>query len=328
MAVRKLTLLVLFLIFAAVLILFSAVLLLWNTIPVKEAARWPTDNPPAYYIVMIGRRIDTPFWQRVYAEARTAAEEHNMIIEFIGPSSDADRNQIDEYMNYAVAARADGILSYINDSSSIREVLEFAGKKGIPVVVLENDTVTGSRQSFVGISSYELGKNLGTLILEAGGENSTVLVLPDTSSSRTSGMIMMSGIQETLREYPKIEISVDGSEQAGSSAYEQFIRNRIMTDDDLDIIVTLNVNDTMRAAQAVIELNKMDDISIIAFRENENILEYVRRGIIYAVVVPDAEQIGRRAVEVMHEFLEKKYTNDYVITDMYIIYQDTDSGLY
>jgi ABC-type sugar transport system substrate-binding protein len=87
----------------------------------------------------------------------------------------------------------------------------------------------------------------------------------------------------------------------------------------LDVIVSLRVEDTMLAAQSLIELNQTNRVSVVSFRESPEIYEYLRKGIVSAVVVVDARQMGRRAIESLVEYLDTGHTNDYVITDMHVV---------
>jgi ribose transport system substrate-binding protein len=324
MATRKMTVLFVFLLMmTAFLVLISAFLLVRVGARAADVSRSKVGPPYTKHIMMIGERIDSPFWQEVYEGARAVGSSRGAIIEMVGPATDADRKTTDEYVNYAIAARVDGILAYINDSPASKESLITAGQNGIPVIAMENDAFNSSRRSFVGVSSYELGKLLGNLIYEATGQSGNAVVLLDERGINASGNIMMSSIQESIQHYPLLHVSSISIDETRDVSYEDDVRRRILDDPDLKAIVCLNVEDTMRITQTLIEANRSAHISIIAFRESKEILEYVRKGIIYAVVVIDARQMGAKAAEAMLEFLETKHANDYLITDMHVVKRDT-----
>ncbi len=325
MPARKTTaLFIILLVITASLVLISTFLLIRVSTRAAGVVRQKQGEPYKYHIMMIGERIDSAFWQEVYAGASEEGSRNSAIIELVGPASDADNKTPDEYINYAIDARVDGILAFINDKPATRQSLLTAASKGIPVITLENDVLNTSRESFVGVSSYELGKLLGGLIHEAAGEVGNALVLINDVTMKSSGNIMLSSIQEAIQSYPSLHVSPIGfNNSSRDSGYEELIRQRILNDTNLEVIVCLNVEDTMRVAQTVIDLNKSDRIAIIAFRESKDILDYVRKGIVYAVVVIDARQMGMKAAASMFEFLETKHANDYVITDMHVVKKET-----
>lgn len=320
MVSRKITVcFITLLVITACLIIATSFLLMRIGSRAANVARSHPDTPEVWHIMLVAQRIDSPFWQEVYEGAKAVGDEHGAVIDLVGPASDADRKKPDDYMNYAAAVRADGILAYIHDSPLARDSLRLASQKGIPVITLENDVFNSTRQAFVGINSYELGKILGGLIRDAAGPSGNAALVLDESSIRFSENSMLSGIQEAIAAYPNLRLVPLRSGNNTGADYEEIMRTRILNDPGLNVIVTLNVEDTIRAAQAVVELNKTDRISIIAFRESKEILDYVRKGIVRAVVVIDAEQMGRKAASAMIEFLETKHSNDYVITDMHVI---------
>jgi ribose transport system substrate-binding protein len=320
MATRKFTVTLIILVIITVsLVCISSFLLVNVSTRASSVARKRTGEGYKWHIMMIGQRIDSPFWQDVFSGAKAAGAKQHAIVELVGPASDADTKSPDEYINYAVAARVDGILAYVTDTDASLAALQNAERKGIPVITLDNDSVNSARRSFVGVSSYELGKILGGLVHDAAGSFGNALVILDRSSVKSSETIMLSAMQEAMQPYPYLHLSSTGVKGAKESGYEGFIRERILNDPGLSVIVCLNVEDTIRVAQVLIDLNKTDKISIVAFRESKEIFDYVRKGIVYAVVVIDAKQMGQKAAEGMIEFLETKHANDYVITDMHVV---------
>ena len=164
-------------------------------------------------------------------------------------------------------------MAYVNNNPESKAALVTAQQKGIPVLTLENDPFHELRQSFVGISSYDLGSRFGNLVYMCGGSTARVLVILDSTVVKTYERIFLSSLQESVSLYEGIKIFTLGKGDTQSFAYEESIRHRIMEDPNLDVIICLNVEDTMRVTQAVIDLNQSTRISILAFRESPEILE-------------------------------------------------------
>ncbi|HPO03106.1 MAG TPA: substrate-binding domain-containing protein [Treponemataceae bacterium] len=324
MRVRRSTVLFIVLLIATFwLILYSSFLLLRVASGAAAIGKIDPGEPMRWHLVMIGERIDSPFWQEVFAGALEICSERDAVVELVGPALDADRKDTDEYLQYAVAARPNGILAFVDDREESLQALKTAALRGIPVISLENDAFPANRQSFVGVSRYALGNLLGGLVYTCGGATGHALVLLDEESVRSSESIMLSAIQDAVSSYPEIRVTALDRNSMKDMSRDEFLRHRILNDPDLDVILCLTAEDTVLATQAVIELNQSSRISIIAFRESREILDYVRKGIIQAVVAVDARQMGRKAADAMLEYLETGHSNDFVITDLHVITADS-----
>jgi ribose transport system substrate-binding protein len=320
MVPRKSTLMFVVLLSAiAALIATSSLLLIRVGAKASAVARPKTGYMYKWHVMMIGKRIDSPFWQEVYAGAKLTGEAKGAIVELIGPSSDADVKSPDEYIDFAIATRVNGILAYVSDSHETEAALSRARASGIPVITLENDALGSTRQAFVGVSSYELGKMLGALVLKSAGRTGDAMIVLENGAVKSSETIMLSGIHEATVSRPGLRIQTFSSDWSAVSGGDDALRQRILNDRRLSVIVSLNVEDTMRIVQTVIELNRSGSIQIVAFRESPEILDYVKKGIVSAVVAINARQMGERSVNAMLEYLETGHSNDYVITDMHVI---------
>jgi ribose transport system substrate-binding protein len=303
----------------AILIVISSFLLINVGVKAAAVARPKTGYYYKWHVMMIGKRIDSPFWQEVYAGAKLSGEAKGAIVELIGPSSDADVKSLDEYIDFAIATRVNGILAYVSDNHETSAALGRARASGIPVITLENDALGSTRQAFVGVSSYELGKMLGSLVLKSAGRTGDAMIVLENGAEKSSETIMLSGIHEATVSRPGLRIQTIASDGSAGPGGDDALRQRILNDRRLSVIVCLNVEDTMRIVQTVIELNRSSSIQIIAFRESPEILDYVKKGIVTAVVAINARQMGERSVSAMLEYLETGHSNDYVITDMHVI---------
>jgi len=307
------------LIITAILIAASVAVLVSVTRRTLREQRPGTDEFFRYHLVLIARRTDSPFWQEVYQGAREAGLASGAVVELSGPENDAERTSIEEYMDYAVMARASGIISYIRDSQQASVSIQQAAEHGIPVVTLENDALGSVRRSHVGISSYELGKIFGTLTattLEFGGK---ALVILDNKVPLFATNLMLSSMREQLAGQKNIELQPLSVSNGWYLSPDEVIRRALINDTEINLVVTLTIEDTIRVTQAVIDLNRSNHISILSFRESPEILDYVRKGLIQTVVAIDARQMGRMAVELMIEYLETGHTNDYVLTNLFKI---------
>lgn len=112
--------------------------------------------------------VDSPnssFWQAVYDCAQEWAQKNDAILELRGSGRESDYSKLD-YMNMSIASNSDGIILQYSGEQGLEAKINEAVQKGIPVVTVMGDAVHSKRQSFVGVSDYQLGSVYGEKVAE------------------------------------------------------------------------------------------------------------------------------------------------------------------
>ncbi len=106
------------------------------------------------------------------------------------------------------------------------------------------------------------------------------------------------GVQDVIEKYPGmsvIETAYDGDSVENAYELTQDILER---HSDLDGIICCNMSNSVGAARAVIEAGRQEDIVIVGMDHDQEALQYLRDGIIYALGVQDCYSIGFDTVQV------------------------------
>ena len=124
--------------------------------------------------------VDSPnssFWQAVYDCAQEWAQKNDAILELRGSGRESDYSKLD-YMNMSIASNSDGIILQYSGEQGLEAKINEAVQKGIPVVTVMGDAVHSKRQSFVGVSDYQLGSVYGEKVAEYVTEDTeSILIL-------------------------------------------------------------------------------------------------------------------------------------------------------
>lgn len=118
-----------------------------------------------YKYDMIVDNPESSFWQAVYASAEKWARENDSLLELKGTDEESQYTKLD-YMNVSIASRADGIILQYSGEDGLEDKIDEAVADGIPVVTLMNDAVHSKRQTFVGVSDYQLGSAYGEKVAD------------------------------------------------------------------------------------------------------------------------------------------------------------------
>lgn len=287
------------------------------------------------YYIMITEDNKSSFWNSVYEGAKEQALQDNVYVDWLG------QNLFEEYsredlMRIAIASGCDGIIVTADESDEMAGLIDEAVDEKIPVVTLYGDSTHSRRCSFVGIGSYNLGREYGRQAVEitmnrrhtqetAGTKENPVqiAVLVNAYAQDQDQNILCSGIQETIeQERDKdfyAELSLLSIDDTNAFSVEESIRDIFMGQEIPDIIVCLNELTTNCVYQAVVDYNKVGQTSILGYYDSDTIINGIDRNVIYATVSIDTAQMGQFCIDALQEYHELGYTSQYFTTDITLI---------
>ena len=289
------------------------------------------------YYVMITDNYKSEFWQSIYKGAFEEAKEEGIYVELLGQNISGDYT-CEELMKIAIASEVDGIIVFANESDEMTELINEAANEGIPVVTLYNDNTHSERLSFVGVGSYNIGREYGKQIFsiisekqneeskeegEAEEEAIEVAVLVNTDTQDTSQNIIISALQETLNKEgapdSNLTIKLVPINNANAFSVEESIRDIFMQEDVPDVIVCLNELNTVCAYQAVVDFNMVGDVNILGYYDSDTIVNAIDRGVVYATISIDTAQLGQYCIEALSDYYEFGNTSQYYTADITLI---------
>ncbi len=307
------------------------------------------------YYIMIAEDNSSSFWQSVYKGAYEEGLLQNSYVDLLNGAFDHNYSR-EDMMRIAIASEVDGIIVAADESEEMEQLINEASAKGIPVVTLYGDNTQSDRCTFVGIGSYDLGREYGRQVLEIvhrkqlpkaqvkviplydeNGERLMwterveyppvrVMVLVNVNTQDSGQNILCSGIQETIEnekaEGQEVELSLVSIDDTSTFSVEESIRDIFMEGDLPDIIICLNELNTTCVYQAVVDYNKVGQVNILGYYDSDTILKAIDRNVIYATVTIDAAQMGKYCVEALTEYNAFGNTSQYFIADIELINKD------
>lgn len=303
-------------------------------------------NRYEHYYVMITEDAKSSLWQSAYEGAYKAGLENNSYVDLLNNSFDNNYSK-EDLMRIAIASDVDGIIVAADESVEMTDLINEAAEQGIPVVTLYSDNTQSERCTFVGIGSYDLGREYGREVLEIVQEkqNSSMQVSIDSKNNVTvtTGMptpvkvtvlvnaytqdsgqnILCSGIQETIEKEKQdgveIELSLVSIDDTNAFSAEEAIRDIFMENQLPDIIICLNELNTTCVYQAVVDYNKVGQVNILGYYDSETIINAIDRNVIYATISIDTMQMGRFCVDALTEYNTYGNTSQFFMADIALI---------
>lgn len=261
-------------------------------------------------------------WENIFRGAHACGEESGVYVEWFG------KNLVESYskqqlMELAIAADVDGIIVEGDDSSEMNTLINKAIESGIPVVTVLKDCYGSYRNSFVGMSSFNLGQEYGNLLTRMRtSDEKELLVVIHSGESDSSEKLIYAGIKETISGITNEGIQVNTMIVDGSTTYgiEESLRNYMVDALELpDITVCLDEQTTEIMAQLTVDYNRVGQTRLIGFYESGHILQSIQSGVTAATITVDAAGMGQTAVTALEEYHESGYVSDYIPTELSVI---------
>ena len=306
------------LVFVVILVIFSV-----NILNKQESYVALPAEGYKNHILVVGTHTDAAFLQEVYEGAASVADDYDAVVELLLPDSHADDVSISSWLEYAEYIGASGVIAYIDDEKEIvNSPVDITGKK-IPLVTLGNDNPNSSHISYIGTNKYELGRQLAKLVNSIKPQNAQLLVVADTNYNSEATNIMVAAFSESLGSSSNLSWHMLETGRNKNVSSDEIIRQTFLKRPEINMVICLSLEDTLRVTQSVIDLNKTGDIKIIGFHESEKTLEYLSKGILSAIISFNPEKIGKTAMKEIFDYKQNGYANGYIVSDINIITKQT-----
>lgn len=225
-------------------------------------------------------------------------------------------------MNMSIASNSDGIILQYSGEQGLEAKINEAVQKGIPVVTVMGDAVHSKRQSFVGVSDYQLGSVYGEKVAEYVTEDTeSILILlkkniDDMNQSQIYTQIS-NAVQAKAGPSQNIQITGKNLRLTGTFETEEAVTDIFQQRDKVpDILVCMDEETTECARQAVLDFNLAGKVTIIGYYSSEDILTAVEKGVISVTCDVDTEQLGRYCIEALTAYQKDGRTNSYYNVDI------------
>lgn len=247
-----------------------------------------------------------PWWDAVALGMEDAAkqyEEKGIIIdyEYLAPNGVSAQNQI-KRLSDASLQDFDVIGVDVADVDIVTPVINELIEKGQKVMTFSSSDAPKedgcNRIAYVGNThNYEDGVKLTEALCEKLGYSGKVIVLVGTKGAPCHEDRAL-GAQDVIAKYPNMEIiEMVYDDDIVEKAYD-FTKEFLTRYKDIAGIVCCNMSNPVGAARAVLEAEREDEIIIVGMDHDQEALQYLRDGIIYALGVQDCYSIGFDTIQV------------------------------
>ena len=230
---------------------------------------------------------------------KAAADIPNIEVEFRIPSDGTAAEQ-QRVVDDLLAKGVHGIAISPVDPANQTAMLNRAAAQTL-VVTQDSDAPTSDRICYIGTDNVQAGRQAGELVKEALPQGGKIMVFVGVLDAANAQQ-RHQGLREALEgsNVQIIDVRTDNTDRvrAKSNAADTLVNNP-----DIAGMVGLWSYNGPAIVAAVREANKVGKVKIIAFDEEDETLNGIREGEIYATVVQQPYEFGYRSMELMAKIL-------------------------
>lgn len=246
-----------------------------------------------------------PFWDIVWRGVRAEASAQGYRASLFSADNNARREL--ENTVQAIARKVDGIVLSPTNSSAAATVLKLAQGAGIPVVIADIGTESGTYVSYISSDNHQGSYALGQLLVQAlqqrGWQDGQVatIAIPQT---RANGKARTAGFLQALAEGGvrggDLRQQVDFSER---ETYD-FARQMIEQHPGLRAIWLQGSNRYRGALRAIADAGRQGEILLICFDAEPEFVQLIPDGTLVGAAMQQAFLMGETAVQQLHRHLQ------------------------
>jgi ribose transport system substrate-binding protein len=264
------------------------------------------------------------FFEGIIRGAEQAAAELNAALSI--HSIDPVKNELE----MALYTGVDGVIvcPYLEDAL-VRRQLNRLGTRQIPAVIINHNVPNDQPWPFIGTNNFEVGRRIGTMAARIGDGPIRLAVVYSDKAPGIYGEreLVEMGITAALGKRLAAPIMglrtnlnpLDAEELLYRLFRTRAARTAEFSAVNINTIVFTDANDTIAAAQTLIDMNLVGRLRVIGFGADPAIEDNIRKGVIACSIMINPERIGYEAVQSLAALRSTGYTSAAIDTGIEII---------
>ena len=255
------------------------------------------------------------FWTFAHAGILKAENDYDVKVHFYKPPNGTPEEQ-KRFIETMLAKKIDGLAWCVVDPDNMTPFLNQIAKR-IPVICFDSDAVDSDRLAYVGMSSYAAGRMCGEGLKHELPDGGNIIIFvgrldAQNAIERRQGIIdelsgkpyspiypgEMTPPDQNIKagKWTILDTRTDGGDESKAKAQAE---DAITKYTEVDAMSGLWCYNPPAIIQALKHAGKLGKIKQVHFDEEGETLQAVRDGYVYATIVQNPYEYGRKSIELL-----------------------------
>lgn len=271
-------------------------------------------------------RSETDYWSSMETYMRMAAQEYDVELSCLYTDGDEASLTIEKNsaLEIAILSETDAVITpYSYMDTEMDALLQKARETGIRIILIDSDGPSSLRDLFVGIDNESAGQIWGEYVQKKLPSGKTTLLISQlVTESRPNLQARITGIQSSYSEHPEL---LDCYTENLSTVGDSLKLERYLDENpDIGALITITDTSTVACAQLLQRMGLSEEILLFGFDMCKDSEEFLRQGVIEALLCQASGQMGYESVRLTASLLE----GETVASDVfYVEFEIIESGM-
>ena len=290
------------------------VLLITASILLSSCSYLGVQNESKYNVWFIAKGMGSEFWNSAFAGANAAKTEYNIDLHITGPETEEQYDRQNNMIDQAVRDGADAIIFSAISYSENAAAIDAAADAGVKIIVIDSDVDSDKVDVRIGTDNVQAGRMTGNAVLDTDDDEICVGIVNFALGSR-NGQEREEGLREVLEADPRVtgiyRVNVESTTEAAGIGVQILLNDH----PEIDVLVGLNEMLAVGTARAVDNMNLSDSIRVVGFDTNVECVEFMRHGVVSALIAQNPYAMGYLGVEYAWKVLQGEHFDNDVWID-------------
>lgn len=255
-----------------------------------------------YRVTVVAKSRESEFWKAVLSGAEAAATEYNMQLTVLAPDNEENYDAQNQLIEKAVEDGAQAIVFSAIDYEANAEAIDAAAAAGVTIVGIDSAVHSDQVAAYIGSDNYGAGQLAARSALE-GTEGKLCVGLINYEVNGANGRDREQGARDTFADSGRAEVVTSMQTHPNAASAHSDALRMLQQHPEINVLVAFNEATAVGAMQAVQEMERVDDLWLVAFDSNVQTIDALQSGAVDALIVQNTYSMGYFGVESAYRLL-------------------------
>ena len=263
----------------------------------------PQDAPTSRYkVALIAKSTGMEFWNSVFTGAQAAATEYNIELTVTAPDDEEDYKTQNTLIENAVEEGARAIIFSAIDYEANAAAIDAAAQAGVLIINIDSQVNSEHVSAYIGVDNYGAGRMAAQSALD-GVSGQLRVGLVNYEVNGANGRDRAAGACDAFEQSGRAEVIATVQTHPNSEDARRDVLEMLRDHPEINVLVALNEPSSVGTARAVHQMQRADDLWLVAFDSNLETIDALQNGAVDALVVQNSYSMGYFGVQSAYRLL-------------------------
>lgn len=266
-------------------------------------AAMPQDAPTSRYkVALIAKSTGPEFWNAVFTGAQAAATEYNIELTVTAPDNEENFEGQNALIENAVEDGAKAIIFSAIDYEANAAAIDAAAQAGVLIINIDSQVNSEHVSAYIGVDNYGAGRMAAQSALN-GVSGQLRVGLVNYEVNGANGRDRAAGACDAFEQSGRAEVIATVQTHPNSEDARRDALEMLRDHPEINVLIALNEPSSVGTARAVHQMQRADDLWLVAFDSNLETIDALQNGAVDALVVQNSYSMGYFGVQSAYRLL-------------------------